>query len=89
MCRDIDRTLESLGDGNKTIYESEIKPMEKQRKSLVALSYLKKGHTLTPKDIGLKCPNHGLPPSKYDSLLGRTLLEDISEDEYFTEDILK
>lgn len=89
MCRDIDRTLEALGNGNKIVFDSELKPMEKQRKSLVALSNLKKGHVLTSEDIGLKCPNNGLPPSKFNSLIGKILLEDIAEDEYFVEDNLK
>lgn len=88
LCRDLNRMYVALGNGEKMIFDSEIKPMKKQRKSIVASKFLKKGTLLKKEHLAYKVPNEGLLPYQSNLVLGKKLLNDLEEDEYITLDIL-
>ena len=73
MVRDLQRARISLGDGIKRVYPSEMKPLEKMAKKIVAARDLPAGHVLTRDDLALKSPNDGLPPYELDNLFGKRL----------------
>jgi len=89
MVRDLTRTKKALGDGTKTMYPSEVEPVEKMAKKLVAKTALPAGHTLGPDDIAMKSPGNGLPPYEFDRLVGRTLRHPVSEDQALTFELLE
>lgn len=84
MIRDLDRARVALGDGVKRVYDSEIKPLEKMRKSLVAAKPLKAGQVLQRGDLLRKSPNTGIPAYQHESVLGFTLCRDLRADEPLT-----
>lgn len=53
-------------------------------KSLVAARDLPAGHRLQASDIAIRKPGHGLPPTRIDSIIGRTLARP-----YITNEIIK
>ena len=89
MVRDLTRTTKALGDGTKTMYPSEIEPVEKMAKKLVAKADLPSGHTLRAEDIAMKSPGNGLPPYEFDRLVGRTLRHPVSQDQALTFELLE
>jgi sialic acid synthase len=89
MVRDLTRTKKALGDGSKTMYPSEVEPVEKMAKKLVAKTALPAGHTLRAEDIAMKSPGDGLPPYELDRLIGRTLRHPVSEDQSLTFELLE
>ena len=89
MVRDLTRTTKALGDGTKTMYPSEVEPIEKMAKKLVAKAALPAGHTLRAEDIAMKSPGDGLPPYEFDRLVGRTLRHPVSEDQALTFELLE
>ena len=89
MCRDLNRLYLAMGDGDKKIYESEIEPMKKQRKSIVANKYLKAGTILKREDLDLKCPNIGIQANNLKEIIGKKLKKDYELDAYIkTEDLI-
>lgn len=89
LVRDLRRVRVALGDGEKKIFPSELKPISKMGKKLVASRDLKAGHCITESDIVLKSPNDGLPPYEWDNVIGKTITKDLLEDENITFEILK
>lgn len=89
LVRDLRRVRVALGDGEKKIYPSELNPISKMGKKLVAARDLKAGHRLTEADIALKSPGDGLPPYEIENVIGRTLTKDLLEDENLSFEILK
>jgi N-acetylneuraminate synthase/sialic acid synthase len=89
LVRDLTRTKKALGDGTKTMYPSEVEPVEKMAKKLVAKRALPAGHTLGADDIAMKSPGNGLPPYELDRLVGRTLRHPVSEDQALTFELLE
>jgi len=89
LVRDLRRVKVAMGDGEKTIYPSEVNPITKMGKKLVASRDLKAGHTLTMLDIAVKSPSDGIPPYELDNVIGKTLTKDLLEDENFAFEILK
>ncbi len=81
LVRNLNRIPILLGDGEKRLFESEKKPLKKMCKSLVAATDLPSGHKLTNKDVVLKSPSGGLPPFELDNILGKTLIQKLSEDD--------
>ncbi len=73
-----------LGQEEKTVLECEKIPRREARRSLVLTHDMKKGDVLTEKDLIAKRPGTGVSPKYQDIVLGRTLKEDLKED-----DILK
>lgn len=83
LVRDLHRTIESLGDGEKRMYPSEERPLYKMAKKLVAARDLPAGTVLTDSDVVMKTPNDGLSPQHYDELIGRRLVAAMKADEAF------
>ena len=58
------------------------------RRSLVAARSLEKGHVLEARDLEVKRPAFGLPPSALDWVIGKPLRRDLDEDDFLTFDHL-
>jgi len=84
LVRDLRRVRTALGDGEKKIYPSEVNPITKMGKKLVASQDLKAGHTLTISDIAVKSPSDGIPPYELDNVIGKVLRNALSEDDNIT-----
>ncbi|MBL8103121.1 MAG: N-acetylneuraminate synthase family protein [Anaerolineales bacterium] len=89
LVRDLRRVKVAMGDGEKKIYPSEINPIHKMGKKLVAARDLQAGHKLTREDVAIKSPSDGIPPYELDNVIGKTLAIDIDEDTGFSFEILK
>jgi sialic acid synthase len=81
MVRDLRNTRLALGDGLKRAYESEVAPLYKMGKKLVASRRLVAGQRLAPEDVAIKSPNDGLAPSELEHVLGRVLVRSLEADE--------
>ena len=84
LVRDLRRVRIALGDGEKKIYPSEVNPITKMGKNLVASHDLQAGHTLTISDIAVKSPSDGIPPYELDNVIGKVLRNALSEDDNIT-----
>jgi len=84
LVRDLTRAHVALGDGIKKIYPSEIAPITKMGKKLVASHTLAVGHQLTEEDISIKSPGDGLPPYELENVIGRTLTNGLHKDDNIT-----
>ncbi len=69
------------GSGLKEPSASEMKNIEIVRKSIVAISPIKKGELLTTKNIGVKRPGSGISPMKWDTIIGTYAITDFDEDQ--------
>lgn len=88
MIRDLRRVRVALGDGVKRVYDSEITPMVKMGKKLVAASDLPAGHAIRREDIAIKSPGGGLQPYEIDKVIGRTTRAALKADEDITFEVL-
>ncbi len=89
MVRDLERLQVALGDGAKTVYESESGPATKMGKKLVAARDLPAGHVLVEDDLAAKSPGDGLPPYEHSRLLGRALRRSMIKDQDMHLDLLE
>ena len=82
LVRDLRRVPVALGDGEKQPLETEIRPLQKMGKKLVAAGELEVGHVLEEGDLLAKSPGDGgLPPYELERLLGRRLVRALREDD--------
>jgi N-acetylneuraminate synthase/sialic acid synthase len=88
MVRDLRRTRVAMGDGVKRIYETEVNPIIKMGKKLVAARDLPAGHALKREDIALKSPGDGLPPYELDKVIGRVTRGALNKDDDITFEVL-
>ena len=88
MVRDLERTHQALGDGEKKVYDSEKAPIIKMGKSLVVARDLPAGHVLTQDDIVMKSPGGGIPPYELDKVIGCATLRPLYEDDFLTFEVL-
>ena len=70
-----------LGQKEKTVLDCEQIPRREARRSLVLTHDMKKGEVLTEKDLIAKRPGTGISPKYQNIVLGRTLKEDLKEDD--------
>jgi sialic acid synthase len=89
LVRDLRRTRMALGDGMKNMYPSEVEPITKMSKQLVAASDLPAGHRLRPEDIAFKSPGGGTPAYEFDRFVGRDLRHPVSSDSALTFELLE
>ncbi len=76
------RHVESaLGSGTKKPSPSEVKNIPAARKSLVALTSIKKGDIFTAQNLGVKRPGTGKSPLLWDQIIGSTATRDYQKDE--------
>ena len=88
LVRDLRRARLALGDGVKRMHPSEVAPVYKMGKKLVAARPLPVGHILTKEDIAIKSPNDGLPPYELENLIGKVTVRALEEDENISFDVL-
>lgn len=81
LVRDLKRARLAGGDGVKRRYDTEKAPLYKMAKKLVAAHDVPAGHVLNREDIAIKSPSDGLPPYELDTVVGRTVLRALKEDE--------
>ena len=84
MVRDLRRVRVATGDGVKRVYESEVSPMVKMGKQLVAARDLPAGHAIRREDIAIKSPGGGLQPYEIDKVIGRTARAALKADDAIT-----
>lgn len=88
LTRDLKRTREALGDGLKATYPSEVEPIMKMGKKLVAARDLPAGRVLAEDDIACKSPGGGMPPSAIADLVGCELVRPLNVDDPITPDVI-
>jgi N-acetylneuraminate synthase/sialic acid synthase len=88
MVRDLRRLKAAMGDGVKRVYESEVTPIIKMGKKLVAARDLPDGHAIRREDIAIKSPGDGLQPYEMEKVIGRVTLRPLSADDDITFDVL-
>ncbi len=79
--KEMDFTFKVLGDFNKHPLPSEEKSRANARRSLVALTNIMEGETVTRKHLTWKRPASGISPKDIELLLGKKALRNISDDE--------
>jgi sialic acid synthase len=82
--RDLRRVRTAMGDGVKRVYDSEVTPMVKMGKQLVAARDLPAGHAIRREDIAIKSPGGGLQPYEIDKVIGRTTRVALKADDAFS-----
>jgi sialic acid synthase SpsE len=75
----------ALGDGIKKPTKSEIKNIEAARKSIVAISDIKKGDIFSTNNIAIKRPGIGKSPYLYWGILGTRATRDLNTGELIDE----
>jgi N-acetylneuraminate synthase/sialic acid synthase len=81
MVRDLNRCHDAMGDGIKRVYDTEVTPITKMGKKMVAARDLAAGHLIKEEDIAIKSPGDGLPPYELEKVLGRTTLMELKTDD--------
>lgn len=81
LVRNLNRIPEMLGNGVKKTYLSEIKPIKKMAKSIVASKHIKKGKKINLSDLSFKSPGGGLAPYEYKKLINKTLKRELLKDQ--------
>lgn len=71
----------ALGEGHKTISESERKNIAVARKSIVAAKDIKAGEIFTENNLAVKRPGNGISPMDWENVIGKTAKKDFAEDE--------
>ena len=88
LTRDLARLKVAIGDGVKRTYESEVAPIIKMGKKLVAARDLPEGNTIRREDIAIKSPGDGLQPFEIDKVIGRVTRRTVSADDDITFEVL-
>lgn len=70
----------ALGNGIKTVSDSELKNKDIARKSIHVAHDIKKGTIITEMDIAMKRPGGGISPMEMDKVIGKTAQKDLFED---------
>lgn len=79
----------ALGNGVKRQMPSEANTAIVARKSIVAGKFIPANSQLVASDLKIKRPAVGIKPSRFESILGKTTVKDINEDEPIQEHFLK
>ena len=75
---------ESFGTGLKVPSKDEIEMRRSFRKSIVAITDIKKGATIMPEMLSVKRPGTGISPKYFDFIAGRKAERDINKDVLLT-----
>ena len=81
MIKSIRNIEKALGNGMKTVSNSERKNIDIARKSIVARKRIAKGEELTEDNLAVKRPGNGISPMKWYDILGTKAVRDFDEDE--------
>lgn len=71
----------ALGNGHKSVSESERKNRTVARKSIVAACPIRKGDLLTEKNLTVKRPGNGISPMRWEEVVGTCAIRDYQEEE--------
>jgi sialic acid synthase SpsE len=88
MVRDLRRVRVAMGDGVKRVYETEVNPMVKMGKKLVAARDLPAGHAIRREDIAIKSPGDGLQPYELNKIIGRVTRVPLKQDQNMIFEVL-
>jgi N-acetylneuraminate synthase/sialic acid synthase len=88
LVRDLQRTRAAMGDGIKRTYDSEVNPITKMGKKMVAVRDLQAGHMIRREDLAIKSPGDGLQPYEIDKVIGRVTRTAMQADDDITFDAL-
>ncbi|WP_445383551.1 N-acetylneuraminate synthase family protein [Robiginitalea sp. IMCC43444] len=88
ICTESKNITASLGSSIRTVSEAEENKKAKFRRSLVFTKSLKKGSVLNRSDLTAKRPGTQIPPDALKFVLGRTLSQDVNEDDLVSWDSL-
>ena len=77
-----------LGSSKKTVLDCEIVSRREARRSLVVAHDMKKGQVITEKDLIPKRPGTGISPQYTHIIIGRTVVQDLTEDTILTWDMV-
>jgi sialic acid synthase SpsE len=75
----LNRAAVALGDGVKKAYETELAPLRKMGKMIVASKNLNIGHLITEADLEFKSPSKGLSPELYEEIIGKTIKSTVNQ----------
>ena len=90
VCYDLKRIPVMLGDGEKKVLPEEQKGfIWKFGKAIHPVKRIKEGQVLTTENIAIKAPADGLPPERYNDVIGKVAICDISTGDTLTEDMLE
>lgn len=81
MVKSIRNVEKAIGDGKKTMRESERENLHAARKSIVALRDIKKGEIFTEDNIVPRHAGNGISPARWYEVLGMKAKRDFVEDE--------
>ena len=81
MVRDLNRASMALGDGHKRTYETELAPLRKMGKMIVASRQLKVGHIITNSDVEFRSPAEGVSPDMVEKIIGRVVTFETNRNE--------
>lgn len=84
LCENVRRMEKMVGCGKKVVTPSEEKNKIVARKSIVALTDIKKGDIFTEENITCKRPGNGISPMHWYDVLGKVAEKDFVEDELIT-----
>ena len=88
LSRDLKRLKVAIGDGVKQTYKSEVTPITKMGKKLVAAKDLAAGCTIRREDIAIKSPGDGLHPYEIDKVIGRVTRQPLKADDDINFEVL-
>ena len=76
MIRDLEAVKISRGNGVKSVYDCETKPLEKMRKSIYLNRDMQKGEAIQESDLALKCPyiDNAYNGQDFYELIGKQIL---------------
>ena len=84
LVRDFERAHLALGDGAKVKYESEISPIKKMGKMIIAKFDIEPGTKISSELLEYRSPAEGLSPDQESLILGRICLERINQGDAIT-----
>ncbi|MBQ8434779.1 MAG: N-acetylneuraminate synthase, partial [Oscillospiraceae bacterium] len=87
MIKSIRNIEQALGNGNKSVSESESGNINIARKSIVAKRDIKKGELLSGENVTVKRPGNGISPMKWYDVIGTKAVKDFCEDELIVNEV--
>ena len=84
LVRNLKRIPILLGSKEKRLLKSEIEPLKKMQKSIVASNNIKEGSKIKIQDLSFKSPGGGLKPYEYKKILNKKINKDIFKDNFIT-----
>lgn len=81
MVRAIRNVEVALGNGVKTLSQSEKNNLEIVRKSIVANEFIAEGDIFTEDNLTVKRPGNGISPMEWENVIGKTASKSFQEDE--------